>query len=141
VNGYKFRGKVDEKGKRLSDEVNRAFGRYDFDGVLRLGGEIRDWLAGEGQSASRSVRGSLYALLADVAVIAASRDAAPDYNIAFEYYRQALGAYGGEISAKDRSRILSLRAKLDYLSGIATRRSPPWRGGPTRPACHCTSRY
>jgi hypothetical protein len=115
----RIRTKVDEDGKELSDEVVRAFGTHDFDRVIISRVRIIDWLAGEGQSASRPVRGSLYALLADIAVLEAGLGVDPthvDYTPARDLYRRALEAYGPELSEEDSARLTTLRAKLDYLA-------------------------
>lgn len=115
----RIRGKIDDDGKRLSDEVGQAFGRHDFDRVIVLGHTLRNWLSGEGQSASRPVRGALYALLADITVIEEGRgvDTLVDCRSAQAFYQRALEAYGAELSEDDRARLVSLKAKLEYLSG------------------------
>lgn len=115
-----LRTQVDRAGKSLSDEVGKAFGTHDFDRVISFRPRLLDWLSGEGQTASRPVRGSLFALLADIALLEAGLGApGPRVDVSFarEFYRQALGAYGAEIRGEDEARLTTLRAKIECLSG------------------------
>ncbi len=115
-----LKGKVDQAGKALADGVGKAFDTCDIDRVIASQPEILKWLADEGLSASRTVRGPLFALLADIAVIEAcwGIEGLPDeFGAVQDFYERALVAYGPEISTEHEARLITLRAKIDFMSG------------------------
>ncbi len=66
------------------------------------------------------MRGSLFALLADIAALEAGLgvEVLPmDLSAAKEFFHRALEAYGAALADEDEARLTTLRAKLDYLSG------------------------
>lgn len=114
-----LRGKIDESGKALADEIGKAFSLHNFSLAISSRTKLLDWLSGEGQSASRQVRGSLFALLADTVVLEAGLGGEAghaDFSAALDFYSQALRAYGAEISDEDEARLTALKAKIKYLS-------------------------
>jgi len=118
--GAEIRKYLDAEGQALWDATRDHLADRSFAKAIAAGRELADWLAGAGRRASSEIRGRVYVLLADLAVIEDFDSAVSGRSAtarARRYYEQARDAYGSDIAEEDAERLVSLSAKLRAVDG------------------------